>query len=78
MPTVLRHARYRLYMSQTSRRTCMSTKAAALPSSGLSLSASHEALVLPRKDINATSRLVRDHREQLIEAWHEFFGTKNR
>ena len=29
------------------------------------------------RDINAISRLVRDHREQLIEAWHEHFGGQN-
>jgi hypothetical protein len=30
------------------------------------------------KDINAISRLVRDHREQLIEAWHGHFGGQDR
>jgi hypothetical protein len=30
------------------------------------------------KDINAISRLVRDHRERLIEAWDEHFGDQDR
>jgi hypothetical protein len=28
------------------------------------------------KELGEAQRIVREHREQLLEAWHEFFGTR--
>lgn len=81
MPTVLRSEGYRLYFYShepnepphvhVDKAGCTAkfwlTPVSLASSSGFAA-----------KDINAISTLVRDHREQLIEAWHGYFGRQNR
>lgn len=77
MPTVLREAGYRFYFYShepnepphvhVDKSGC--TAKFWLKPVGLAASIGFAA-----KEINAISRLVRDNREQLIEAWHGHFG----
>jgi hypothetical protein len=81
MPTVLRSEGYRLYFYShepnepahvhVDKGGC--TAKFWLEPVSLARSAGFAA-----KEINAISRLVRDHREQLIRAWHEHFGGQDR
>jgi hypothetical protein len=81
MPTVLRFEGYRLYFYSHEPNEpphvhvdkTGSTAKLWLEPVGLAYSVGFRA-----KNINAILQLVRDNREQLLEAWHGYFGTERR
>jgi hypothetical protein len=80
MPTVLREGDYRFYFyghEPNEPPHVHVDKADATAKFWLEPIALARSVGFAAKDINAISRLVRDHREQLIETWHGFFGGQN-
>ena len=79
MPTVLRVGAYRFYFyshEQASLRTSMLTAARLQPKSGLRTFRSLARRVTRRRNSGKIQRLVRDNRDELLERWHGFFGTR--
>jgi hypothetical protein len=77
MPTILRHGGYRFYFysHEPNEPAHVHVDKGGFWLEPVSLARS---VGFAAKDINAISRLVRDHREQLIEAWHGHFGGQDR
>ena len=79
MPTILRQAGYRLYFYSHEPNEPPHVH---VDKGGSSAKLWLEPVGLARnigfraKDINAILNLVRDNREQLLEAWHGYFGSQ--
>jgi hypothetical protein len=81
MPTVLRNAGYRFYLYSHEPNEPAHVhvdKAGCTAKFWLEPIALAGSIGFAAQDINAISRLVRDHREELIEAWYGYFGRQDR
>jgi hypothetical protein len=80
MPTVLKHRGYRFYFYSHEPNEPPHVH---VDEGGATAKFWLEPVRLARSigfaanDINAISRVVRDNREQLIEAWHGYFGDQD-
>ena len=80
MPTVLRQDGYRFYFYSHEPNEPPHVhvdKGGATAKFWLQPISLARSVGFAAKDINAISRLVRDHRKRLIEAWHEHFGDQD-